>query len=617
MYSQIIYFVIALSLFGLQQPARQPVLPLWATLLTALCLLGAFGLVCRLLYGRLTQLVRTVGLAQEAIGRYHSLHSLLSLSALLIFALQVYVLNIKSHLIRIPILGESLTATGLAALAIFGMHLTVMWSQSYEAHRIINHSRLTREAYLKTQVTFSLGILAPWLCISLAIDLLVALGIGDVLDSAWGQMGFLGTFMLMFMLFGPWLVVRLWRCEPLTDPHSRAEMEAFCREHSFPVGAFYEWPVMGGESLTAGIVGIIPRLRYILITRGLLSILNPEELRAVMAHEMGHVRRLHLPFFLFLFLGYFLLAYAVNDVLAVWLLRHSAVFSWATSQDTTDQILFSLVYTLPFLLMLVIYFRFIFGYFLRNSERQADLFAMELQGHPFALATSLQKIAIATGNTEDVPSWHHYSIRERVNFLLDAFHDKTLSRSHNRKLYAAACFFFLVALGSSYALHRFQQTPSFNNWQKTVHLHLLKKALEPGSDEPMLYGAYAGLLLEQERYEEAELILKKALSIDPEHPASLNNLAWLYATAPGTFFDPKKALELAERAAGLESAPYILDTLAEAYYVNGQFDAALETIARALDQKPDNRDYYLQQKRKFQEALEESLRPGIRERADP
>ncbi len=603
MYTQIIYFVIALSLFGLQQPAVQPVLSGHATLVGVLGLLGLYGLLCRILYSRVIQLVKAGVHRSLAVSRCQTLQNILSLLALGFLAIHVYVLNIKYHLVKIPLTGESLTATGLTALFIYGLHLTVMWSQSHAAHVMVHESRLTRGAYIRSQWTFSLGILAPWLVISLAIDFIVAMGFADLLDSTWGQVFLLGSLMLLFMLLGPWLVVRLWRCEPIADPRSLQEMEAFCHKHRFPVANLYQWPVMGGESLTAAIIGILPRLRYILITRGLLSILNKEELEAVMAHEMGHVRRLHLPFFFFLFILFFVFAYGANDLVVLWLLQNSSVFSWSFGDDGLGHSLFSLIYGLPFLLMLLLYFRFIFGFFLRNSERQADLYAMELQGHPYALVNSLKKIALFSGNREDLPSWHHFSIGERVAFLLDAFHDTRVRQRHHLKLYSAAAVFFAITLGATYGLHQFQRTDAFAAWERTVQVQILVKALERDAHDATLLGAYAGVLLEAGAYGESERIFQKALTIDPEHAVNLNNLAWLYATAPEPYFNPEKALRLAQQAVQLEREPYIIDTLAEAYYAKGEYDAALKTIQKAIDQEPANLEYYIDQKRKFEEAL--------------
>lgn len=72
----------------------------------------------------------------------------------------------------------------------------------------------------------------------------------------------------------------------------------------------------------------------------------------------------------------------------------------------------------------------------------------------------------------------------------------------------------------------------------------------------------------------------------PGAPEIYNNLAWLYATATDPAFrDPPRALAFARRAYALDQgeSPFILDTLAEAYFVNGAYERALALEMRAGD----------------------------------
>ncbi len=59
--------------------------------------------------------------------------------------------------------------------------------------------------------------------------------------------------------------------------------------------------------LTAGVMGLVKRFRYLLITPALLDLLEPEELKGVVAHEIGHIRKKHLIFYLGFFVGYVVL----------------------------------------------------------------------------------------------------------------------------------------------------------------------------------------------------------------------------------------------------------------------------------------------------------------------
>ena len=85
-----------------------------------------------------------------------------------------------------------------------------------------------------------------------------------------------------------------------------------------------------------------------------------------------------------------------------------------------------------------------------------------------------------------------------------------------------------------------------------------------------------------------------ALSLKKDDPETLNNFAWLYLdwkqAGPA---DREKALELAKEAARFNGGkdPRILATLAEAYFVNGQRDAAVQAMERALLIEPRN-PYY-------------------------
>ncbi len=104
----------------------------------------------------------------------------------------------------------------------------------------------------------------------------------------------------------------------------------------------------------------------------------------------------------------------------------------------------------------------------------------------------------------------------------------------------------------------------------------------------------ADLLLEQKLYPEAIRHYQEAVRLKPDLAGAHNNLAWLLATSEDSRFrDPKAALEHAQRAVDLsqwKQAAFV-DTLAEAYYVNGDFDEAVKTETRALALDARNQEY--------------------------
>jgi TPR repeat protein len=78
---------------------------------------------------------------------------------------------------------------------------------------------------------------------------------------------------------------------------------------------------------------------------------------------------------------------------------------------------------------------------------------------------------------------------------------------------------------------------------------------------------------------------------DPPNPDVLNNVAWALATSSETGVrSPAAALEYAQKAVAAEQGhprPHILDTLAEAYYINGRYDEAVKTEKNAIDLAPE------------------------------
>ena len=604
MYSQLLYFIVALLLFTIQQPGTQPFLPPFETFTLAAGFFALYVSICVFFFRRLRRALVLQELPQSALTTsYHRIQTHLSILALGMLVVYIYILNVKFYLRHIPDFEDSLTLSGVAGLVLLLLHQAVVWFLSHPIYQRIYRSQIGRAAFIRGHLSFSSAILIPWLLVSFFSDLLQVLKMPAFLKGDAGQFLLLGFVLSLFILFAPPLVVRLWGCRTLAEGPTRAELEDFCARQRFTIGNFMLWPLFGGEMLTAGIMGILPRLRYILITKGLLALLDMEELKAVVSHEMGHVRLLHLPLYLLFFLSYALLTYSLNHIILLFLLSHEPFQAWALTPDNLHLTLFSLVYSIPILIMLVVYFRYIFGFFLRNSERQADLYALQLIRHPFTLVSSLQKIALYSGHIEDLPSWHHYSIRQRVHFLLDAHDNPTLIRRHHQKLYGAATVFLAIVISLSILGFQLKDTKLIQDWRMEYNVNIMERVILHDPANAELYGQYGGLLFEMGRYRQAESILRKALDLSADDATVLNNLAWLYAVAPPPYSNPEEALELALQATAIDSNPQYLDTLAEAYYANGRHGEAVETIEKALLGEPENRDYYLKQKKKFEEAL--------------
>jgi Flp pilus assembly protein TadD len=115
--------------------------------------------------------------------------------------------------------------------------------------------------------------------------------------------------------------------------------------------------------------------------------------------------------------------------------------------------------------------------------------------------------------------------------------------------------------------------------------------------DPRMSSAYVyrGLCREKlGNYKEALNDYTKALELKPNDAAIHNNIAYLYvSTNDESFRDKVKALEHAKKAAELskEKNAEILDTLARAYFINGQFKEAIDTENKALKLEQYNDEF--------------------------
>lgn len=608
MYNQLIYFIVILALFGSPAQTGEPNFAHWQNGACIIALFCFFILYCRRTFAKLRKGIQAGNVSAALHRAYFRAESLLSITAIGFIAIYLYVFDLGRYLGAIPGYSRFMTISGLIGLAVFMLHMAVIWYFGQPLQESLTHSTSSRAQFIKGHMSFSVVILIPWLLISIVADLLELVKAPAFMSSEMVQLGLIAIALTAMVMLAPWLIIRVWGCKPLAQGFIRDELQRFCDEHDFKTGGLLLWPLFGADILTAGVVGILPRLRYILITSGLLRVLDASELKAVIAHEMGHVRKRHMLLFVALFIVFVLLVFKLGDTLTWLALSNKTIFNLSVSNKGLESSFFSLLSVLPIVLAMVIFFRFIFGYFLRNSERQADLYAMELLGTPEPLITSLQKIAFYSGKIEDLPSWHHYSIRQRVDFLLKASRSRDLIGKHNRKLYGSVLIFAALTSALLFANWRIDRSGFARERQAKLYFLKLKNSVSGNSDKAAYLSAYGAFLYERGRYSRCESVLRAAIRNAPENAWALNNLAWLYATGPYAFRHPEDSLKLALKAASLDPVPDILDTLAEAYFVNGMYADAVSTIDKALEEGGKLHDYLLKQKVKFEKALSGQMR---------
>ena len=611
MFNNIIYLIVVLLIFNMSFPeTRVEESAAYAALMhvsgwALLALYGRWGF--RRLFREGVRGVPDHGY----VAGYQRTVTRLSILAVMLFALDVHFFHLRYWLLRLPGAETFSVIPGILAVAVFFLYLTTIWFWAYGAYCQAHEGAGNRRDFILGNLRLNVPILFPWVVLTLFSDLIGLTPWGEpgrFLGSTEGQMAFFAVFLILLMTFMPRLLQAWWGCEPFPRTSTVRDLEAFFREQGFHYRDILKWPLFQGRMMTAGIMGIVPRYRYILVTEGLMKLLPVEELKAVMAHEMGHAKYRHLLLYVLFFLGYMVLSFGLFD-LFFYFLASQPVFAGALkggSSETSQ--LFYLCLSFPILLTMILYFRFLMGFFMRHFERQADLFAAVTMGGPAPVIRSLERIAWVSGNIRDLPSWHHFSIRQRVECLEEAATDRGLVRRHNRFL--AACFgvYLIGILGLGWFLN-FSGVKEHVGYRLTVSA--LNRQVEKAPGDVKLLRELAMLYHQLDEHEKAIEAYERALSLRSHDPAILNNLAWILVTVPDRALrKPQRALALARMAVALERNAAFLDTLAEAYFVNGLPERALVAIDEAISLARDRKDYYLSQRERFLSGLEASEEGG-------
>ena len=592
LYNNLLYFLVVIFVFSTNTPAVKPVLPLFWMLAALVAVNWGFARIASRLFAR----------SAAGPASYFAVEKKLSILAVLVFMGWVYLLDLKYYLEPLSLDGQLPVLADIAGLGCFFFLLALMWRAARHRYQQIFQRAYTPWAFIRSNCKANLPIVLPWLVLSLIFDGLLALpypGVVKVLRSPWGDLILFTLFLFFLMLAFPPLVRSLWGCTPLPPGPLRDRLVSFCRAQGFH-SEIYSWPLFEGQVLTAGIMGIVPKLRYLMITPALLETLTGEELDSVLAHEIGHVKHRHLMLYLVLFLGFSLLAGAVAKFLPHLILASDLFYTILPRLPFAPPNLLGILATAPLLVLMLFYFRFVFGYFIRNFERQADAYVFRALGTSWPLIRAFEKIALFSGGNREEKNWHHFGIGERIDYLQRCEQDRGLIGRHDRKLrLGLVCYCACIGL-SVLALNRIDVDSLSEGYEtKYAEAVLLQKVRQ--EPENSLWLLYLGDFLQSRKMEQKAIdAYEKALKLTPMSAEINNNLAWLLITAQDrNLRDPGRALTLARTAVLLKERGFILDTLAAAYWANGLVEEAVATQIKAMRLDPENRGYYQGQLEKF------------------
>jgi Zn-dependent protease with chaperone function len=392
------------------------------------------------------RLLRQPSCRDEVLRRYGAWRLYHLLGLCLVYGLAVYGLGwgwAVEHGFRLapPQGAGPMLAPGaeILILAPFLVTLVLSWACFYDAERAIHDSGPAadpgrpywgRWAYVGFHVRHNLGLLLVPVLL-LILQKAFQRQFPSLQEQFPWHMTALGVLVMACLFISlPWILRLVLGLRPLPEGPLRQRLLATAERLNFRCSDILLWNTRGGVA-NAMVVGVVPVIRYVLLTDRLISDLSPDEVEAVFGHEVGHVKHHHMLYYL----GFLLVSMAV--VMAVW----QQLADWLDLEARPQYLA-----GLPFVALLGTYIFVVFGFLSRRCERQADIYGCravscqrgDCPGHDAAVSPTiggvglcptgirtfieaLEKVARLNGISRDRPgwlqSWQHSTIARRVEFL--------------------------------------------------------------------------------------------------------------------------------------------------------------------------------------------------------
>jgi Zn-dependent protease with chaperone function len=262
-----------------------------------------------------------------------------------------------------------------------------------------------------------------------------------------------------------------------------------CADHHVRVRDVLVWRTHG-TMINGAVMGIVGRARYVLLTDALLETLPADQVEAVMAHEVGHVRRRHMPWMMAALFASLMLAAVPVEIMA-------RFFAWSSIEAHTRTAYWIIDSSTIALALLSAFF--VFGWVSRRFERQADTFSVQhlsgfrgnLDGGDTLIsqhATESMRGALATvcrlnGIDPRRPSWRHGSIRWRQEYLaglVGARADQLPIDRQVRRIKWATLGAIVLLFGAAMVIDAIDHRPSTNGEPLNRHI----AAADSGANYP-------------------------------------------------------------------------------------------------------------------------------------
>lgn len=385
----------------------------------------------------------------------------------------------------------------LIILAPFLLSIVVGWIALYPADRAVRQVALELRLWsaapvrpvwsLAHYLLFNLRqdvliILLPLIPISIARDFseVYSRQIRRMTGIPWADQAVLVIVSGIVFLFAPLILRYVWHTRMLPPGDLRTRLENLCRRTGLTYRNILVWE-SDGMVVNAAVMGLFKPVRYILLSDGLLELIDDDQIEAVFGHEAGHVRRRHIEFYLFFAVLSMLVVGGIFEL--VQLAAHRWPQYFPHGQAFQDYL------QMGAMTLILVIWGIGFGYVSRLFECQADLYGcrsitpgMEKCSQPclfhgtaaaaipetkdalaagsavcataaIVFSQALERIAALNGIPLESRGWRHPSIGRRMRLLQQYTQDPASSRQTERVVRRVKVFLFIGSvIGCAIAL---------------------------------------------------------------------------------------------------------------------------------------------------------------------
>jgi len=283
---------------------------------------------------------------------------------------------------------------------------------------------------------------------------------------SWTDETLLGVSTGLVFIISPILLRYIWRTRTLEQSPLRDRLEAISQRVGFHCRDILVWK-SDGMMINAAVMGLFPRVRYVLLSDALLTTMDDGQVEAVFGHEVGHVKLHHMQYFLlFAFVGWLVVA-GVMEGVSLWM---------ATTTITKSNALLT-VESVGVICTIAIW-GLGFGWISRRFERQADISGahsatpdgsgcqlpcsvhmssgQEIVSNLCVCMTgakvftsALERVANLNGIPIEEWSWRHASIGMRIRFLMALAGDPSMAIGFHQTIHRIKLTLIVLALAGS------------------------------------------------------------------------------------------------------------------------------------------------------------------------